>query len=194
MQKWPWSFDKAILARSEKIGCTGLLAISKGKRNILPFMCIPSLLVIKEKISKNQKHILWKGSLSDKTQCVRSVEESSVNYKSTLSSGPPNQELPVMGESRLQSYHLSVQKCCWRVKNMSWWVWVYHVPATLRLSLMIILVKEGICWKMNFLSPLNLPSACVFFLVHLFYDQVKSADAFISTTKYHWEGGGCWLV
>ena len=61
----------------------------------------------------------------------------------------------------------------------------------LRLSLMIILDWRGDLLKNEFSLPLlNLLGAWFFFLVHLFYDQVKSADAFISTTKYHWDGGG----
>ena len=44
---------------------------------------------------------MW--SLSYKTQCVRSVEENSVEYKSTLSRGSPNQEISVMGEIWLKS-------------------------------------------------------------------------------------------
>ena len=56
---------------------------------------------------------------------------------------------------------------------------------------MIILDWRGDLLKNEFSLPLlNLLGAWFFFLVHLFYDQVKSADAFISTTKYHWDGGG----
>ena len=85
----------------------------------------------------------------------------------------------------------SIQNLLIEVRTRSVIISMHVLSYKLRLSLMIILDWRGDLLKNEFSLPLlNLLGAWFFFLVHLFYDQVKSADAFISTTKYHWDGGG----